>query len=115
MLKIAGDLYLPFLAANAEAFAKGLERLEINVWGLPYALAPFKYQVKCLQSLREKFAALDPKERKALRPVLEGQAAGNISSRNRSAPWPRSFASMFDGEQNPGPLCIRGGGPQCRW
>ena len=71
LLKIAGDLYLPFLAANAEAFAKGLERLEINVWGLPYALAPFKYQVKCLQSLREKFAALDPKERKALRPVLE--------------------------------------------
>jgi glutathione S-transferase len=71
LLKIAGDLYLPFLAANAEAFAKGLERLEINVWGLPYGLAPFKYQVKCLQSLREKFAALDPKDRKALRPVLE--------------------------------------------
>ena len=38
---------------------KGVERLEINVWGLPYALSPFKYQVKCLQLLREKFAALD--------------------------------------------------------
>src|SRR6185437_7798907 len=49
LLRIAGELYLPFLAANAEAFAKGLERLEINVWGQPYALAPFKYQVKCLQ------------------------------------------------------------------
>ena len=56
LLKIAGELYLPFLAANADAFAKGLDRLEINVWGLPYALAPFKYQVKCLQQLREKFA-----------------------------------------------------------
>ena len=32
---------------------------------------PSQNQVKCLQSLREKFAALDPKERKALRPVLE--------------------------------------------
>ena len=62
LLKIAGELYLPFLVANAEAFAKGLERLEINVWGLPYALAPFKYQVKCLQQLRDKFAALDADE-----------------------------------------------------
>src|SRR5438067_4063571 len=71
VLKIAGQLYLPFLAANAVAFAKGLERLEIDVWGLPYALAPFKYQVKCLQQLREKFSALDADSRAALRPVLE--------------------------------------------
>jgi glutathione S-transferase len=71
LLKIAGELYLPFLVANAEAFAKGLDRLEINVWGLPYALAPFKYQVKCLQQLRDKFSALDAESRAALRPVLE--------------------------------------------
>lgn len=71
LLRIAGELYLPFLVANAEAFAKGVERLEINVWGLPYALAPFKYQVKCLQQLRDKFAALDSGDRAALRPVLE--------------------------------------------
>jgi glutathione S-transferase len=71
LLKIAGELYLPFLAANAEAFAKGLDRLQINVWGLPYALAPFKYQVKCLQQLREKFGMLDGEHRAALRPVLE--------------------------------------------
>lgn len=62
---------LPFLAANAEAFAKGLKRLAINVWGLPYALAPFTYQVKCLQQLRDKFSALDQNDRTALRPVLE--------------------------------------------
>ena len=71
LLKISGELYLPFLVANAEAFAKGLERLEMNVWGLPYALAPFKYQVKCLQQLRDKFSALDADSRTALRPVLE--------------------------------------------
>jgi hypothetical protein len=70
LLRIAGELYLPFLVANAEAFAKGVERLEINVWGLPYALSPFKYQVKCLQLLREKFAALETEHRAALRPVL---------------------------------------------
>jgi hypothetical protein len=71
LLGIAGELYLPFLVADAEAFAKGMKRLEINVWGLPYALSPFKYQVKCLDLLREKFAALDAEHRTALRPVLE--------------------------------------------
>jgi len=71
LLRVAGELYLPFLVANAEAFAKGLERLKINVWGLPYALSPFKYQVKCLNLIREKFAALDAQHRTALRPVLE--------------------------------------------
>jgi glutathione S-transferase len=71
LLTIAGELYLPFLVANAEAFAKGLDRLAITVWGLPYALAPFKYQVKCLQQLRDKFSALDAESRAALRSVLE--------------------------------------------
>jgi glutathione S-transferase len=71
LLQIAGELYLPFLVANAEAFAKGLGRLEMNVWGLSYALAPFKYQVRCLQLLRDKFSALDADSRAALRPVLE--------------------------------------------
>lgn len=71
LLTIAGELYLPFLVANAHAFEKGMDRLEINVWGLPYALSPFKYQVKCLNLLRDKFAALDAEHRTALRPVLE--------------------------------------------
>ena len=71
LLRIAGELYLPFLVANAEAFAKGVERLEMNVWGLPYALSPFKYQVKCLDLIRGKFAALDAEHRAAPRPVLE--------------------------------------------
>lgn len=70
LLRIAGELYLPFLVANAEAFARGLERLEIEVWGRPYALAPFKYQVKCLDQLRDKFAALDIADRGALQPIL---------------------------------------------
>jgi len=67
----ARKLPAPILVANAEAFAGGVERLEINVWGLPYALAQFKYQVKCLQLLRSKFAALDIENRNALRPVLD--------------------------------------------
>ncbi|HYZ22862.1 MAG TPA: glutathione S-transferase family protein [Rhodopila sp.] len=70
LLGIAGELYLPFLAANERAFTQGLQRLEIEAWGLRYTLVPFKYQVKCLQRLRERFAALPPSGRDALRPVL---------------------------------------------
>ena len=43
----------------------------MHVWGLPYTLAPFKYQVKCLTLLRDKFAALDADSRNALGPLLE--------------------------------------------
>jgi glutathione S-transferase len=80
LLRIAGELYLPFLAANAEAFARGLERVEIEVWGLRYALAPFKYQVKCLQQLRGKFAALNAQDRAALQPVLERTGCWKVLS-----------------------------------
>jgi hypothetical protein len=45
--------------------------MQIDVWGLPYALSPFKYQVKCLELLRAKFVALAARDRAALRPVLE--------------------------------------------
>ena len=71
-VRIYTDYKSPYaFVANAEAFAKGVERLEINVWGLPYALSPFKYQVKCLDLIRGKFAALDAEHRAALQPVLE--------------------------------------------
>jgi hypothetical protein len=81
LVRIAGELYLPFLVANARAFQQGVDRLAINVWGLPYALAPFKYQVKCLQQLRGKFAGLDDAHRSALRQVLE-----------RTGCWPHLIA-----------------------
>jgi hypothetical protein len=71
LLRIAGELYLPFLVANAEASRRGLERLEMSVWGLRYVLAPFKYQVKCLQQLRTKFNRLGCQDKSTLRPVLE--------------------------------------------
>ena len=43
LLRIAGELYLPFLVANADAFAKGLERLEIE--GLGPALRAVAVQI----------------------------------------------------------------------
>lgn len=70
LLRLAGELYLPFLDANERAFADGRETLEMEVWSLPYVLTPFKYQVKCRERLRRRFAALDEDARGRLRPVL---------------------------------------------
>lgn len=70
LLALAGELYLPFLAANQRAWRQGLDRLQLRVWGLDYTLAPFKYQVKCFERLRERYAALDGHARTRLEPVL---------------------------------------------
>ena len=71
LLRIAGELYLPFLVANEKAYEKVLDRLEFTAWGLPYVLSPFKYQVKCLNGLRQRFADLAPDDREALKPILQ--------------------------------------------
>jgi glutathione S-transferase len=70
LLALAGELYLPFLAANEKAFNDGLERLRITAWGLDYTLAPFKYQVRCLAVLRDRFRALRQADRLRLEPLL---------------------------------------------
>ncbi len=71
LLRLVGEFYLPFLHANAKAAADGAERFETTLAGMPYAQAPFGYQVKCLGWLREELAGLDEAARQRIRPVLE--------------------------------------------
>lgn len=70
LLRLAGDYYLPFLAANNEAFGHGEAEVVVKLTGQRYAQAPFRYQVKCYDGLRRKFAALGPDARKKIEPVL---------------------------------------------
>jgi glutathione S-transferase len=70
LLQLAGDYYLPFLAANSEAFGHGDAEVVVKLKGQRYAQAPFRYQVKCYDGLRRKFAALAPDARKRIEPVL---------------------------------------------
>jgi glutathione S-transferase len=70
LLEIAGEEYLPFLAANEAALAAGRDEVRIEAGGLPYAQAPFKYQVRCLAELRRLYAALGPREREDIDPLL---------------------------------------------
>ena len=71
LLRLAGEVYLPFLQANAEAIDDGRDMLRLRLLGAEYAQAPFRYQAKCYRALRGAYAALDGQARARLKPVLE--------------------------------------------
>lgn len=70
LVRIAGEVYAPFLAANAAAVEAGAETFRMEAMGLPYGQGVFKYQLKCLGDLRSRYAALDDAARKAVDPLL---------------------------------------------
>ena len=71
LLEMAGDTYLPFLAANANALEAGADEVRLTLCGQDYVQAPFRYQAKCFSRLRDLYAALDGDVRARLAPVLE--------------------------------------------
>ncbi|TKW74610.1 MAG: glutathione S-transferase, partial [Bradyrhizobium icense] len=70
LLRLAGETYLPFLHANAEAIEEGRDTLRVRLLGHDFAQAPFKYQAKCYRALRSAYAALEPGTRARVQPVL---------------------------------------------
>lgn len=66
LLRQAGDTYLPFLAANAEAVASGAEAFEVAIEGGRYKQGVFKYQAKCLASLQQEWKLLGGYEQNLL-------------------------------------------------
>lgn len=59
LVRIAGQVYVPFLRANEEAAEAGAETFRMEAMGHPYEQGVFKYQLKCLRELRARHAALD--------------------------------------------------------
>ena len=72
LLRLAADVYLPFLAANFEAMQHGDEEVSVKLLGPTYAQAPFRYQAKCYDGLKKKFAALPREARRRIRAVAAG-------------------------------------------
>ena len=72
LLEEVGRVYAPFVLANAEALARGDERVSCTIDGRSWQQRPFPYQSKCLRALREHRAALAPGDRARADALLAG-------------------------------------------
>lgn len=71
LLKLAGEIYFPFLLANAEAVSKKEETFSVELLGQTYTQGAFRYQVKCLSELRGAFSKLDLDSKKKAAAILD--------------------------------------------
>ena len=72
LLHEIGRSYAPFMVANARTLMSGADEVVSEIVGKEYRQGPFKYQGKCLQWLRESYAALDDADRGRVDSVLVG-------------------------------------------
>ncbi|MFI5316616.1 MAG: glutathione S-transferase C-terminal domain-containing protein [Myxococcota bacterium] len=72
LLAEAGRVYAPFLLANADALARGADRVECTIDGQRWTQKPFPYQGKCLAWLRADRARLSAADRGAVDESLAG-------------------------------------------
>jgi glutathione S-transferase len=71
LLKMGGEVYLPFLLANAKALEADEASFSMIARGHTYEQAAFKYQGKCLVDLRARFAGLSTDAKERLEPILK--------------------------------------------
>ena len=72
LLAEVGRVYVPALLANAQALVAGEEQFATTIDGRPWEQPTFPYQGKCLQWIRDEYAALEPADAKRVRAVFEG-------------------------------------------
>ncbi|MEY3673247.1 MAG: hypothetical protein RI904_2904, partial [Pseudomonadota bacterium] len=72
LLSEIGSAYIPFLKANAQAFAKGQNDLKTIIDGHAWTQPVFPYQVKCLEALQAARNAMSSEARVNLDMLLAG-------------------------------------------
>lgn len=78
LLRLCEEGYLPFLAANSGAAARGEVELEVELLGRPFRQGVFRHQVKCLAELR-RLGELGGDARQRVRARSRKPAAGTSS------------------------------------
>lgn len=72
LLSEIGRVYVPFLKANTQAFAKGQDNFKATIDGHDWTQPVFPYQVKCLESLQAARNAMSSGSRASLDKLLAG-------------------------------------------
>jgi len=75
MLSFAGEVYLPFLAANSAALAAGEKQLTVSLWKenpIEHVQPVFKYQDKCYKRIQQSYADLSPSDKKRAQELFSG-------------------------------------------
>lgn len=70
LMRFAAKFYLPYLKANALALNADRPIFTLEVAGLTYSQAPFKYHWKCYEMLREEYRAIPNEHRTAVAELL---------------------------------------------
>lgn len=86
LLAMAGDDYLPYLAANEAAVQERRKWLRYESQGVPWSVPASPYRAHCLAVLRSAFHALEPGARAAVDLRLGVDAARILSSEPASIP-----------------------------
>jgi hypothetical protein len=79
LVRIAGQVYVPFLRANAEAADAGAATFRMEAMGLPYEQGTFKYQLKCLRELQARYAALEGSARGTVDELIGAEWRGLLA------------------------------------
>jgi hypothetical protein len=82
LLHLAGEVYLPFLYANAEALSRGKQSFSISALGLQYEQKTFRYQGKCWDWLRQEFHNLPPHARSRIEAALRESGCLGVLTRD---------------------------------
>ncbi|MCC6926735.1 glutathione S-transferase N-terminal domain-containing protein [Novosphingobium sp.] len=79
LVRIAGQVYVPFLRANAEAADMEAATFRMEAMGLPYEQGTFKYQLKCLRELQARYGALEGAARAAVDELIGAEWRGLLA------------------------------------
>jgi glutathione S-transferase len=70
LLRVAGEAYLPFLVENKRAYERQLAEVSLKIFGHEYKQSPFRYQAKCLDELRNAWAAMPERATDSMRSLM---------------------------------------------